>query len=554
MANIDAICQACDPKVQTVFGPGGTRQSEVIAGDLFVSDQCFVRDEIRFLNNGRLIFVPIVQGERERYLDEYFVICRKLTIIGGSDPIIINPCGPDDPGKLYSGNNVITWRDRLVSAAAGAGPNPFHATDGTSHDPNNWSDVGQGNGGAAGGSGGNGVGGSKGTMGRDAPKFSLVVLEVEAGLVSHLTIDFDGQNGGRGGRGQNGGAGGNGMGGRDGDTDPDWPSADDCERQPGSGGNSGNGGDGGPGGPCGNGGRAGDITIWSTNDQITTGPLISGKVTYVNDGGSGGEGGLGGVGGKAGLFAGKPGFKTSACDAASSGGVGSDGQPGGLPNGPGSLDTIGSTGAHGAAATVKFNPLALGHCADVLPLPITVAPIAPPLHVCRGFSNPATAEASITGQNLLQVTSVTTSLAGVTATIRNTSTDTQLDLLFSLTAGSALGAGNLVLHPAFGADVTLPGVLTADKFLVTAVAPANGARGTAVAVTITGTCFDSTAVIQSVNVGGVGVNVVNVVVIDDHTIQCTFEIASLAPANARSVTVHLGLLQHTLVNAFTVTP
>ena len=60
MANIDAICQACDPKVQAVFGPGGTRQSEVIAGDLLVSDQCFVRDEIRFLNNGRLIFVPIV--------------------------------------------------------------------------------------------------------------------------------------------------------------------------------------------------------------------------------------------------------------------------------------------------------------------------------------------------------------------------------------------------------------------------------------------------------------------------------------------------------------
>ena len=285
MANIDAICLACDPKVRDVFLPGGTRQSEVIAGDLFVSDQCFVRDEIRFLNNGRLIFVPRERdGHELPYFKEYFVICRKLTIIGGSDPIILNPCGPDDPGHLYQGNDVITWRDRLVSAASGPGPNPFHAADGASHDPNNWSDVGQGNSGAAGGNGANGGGGSNGANGRhaldvqprEAGGFSLVVLEVEAPIGSHLTIDFDGQNGGKGGRGQNGGAGGNGMGGRDGETDPDWPSADDCERQPGSGGSSGSGGDGGRGVKGGDGGHAVEITILSTPAQIGAGPLISG--------------------------------------------------------------------------------------------------------------------------------------------------------------------------------------------------------------------------------------------------------------------------------------
>ena len=111
----------------------------------------------------------------------------------------------------------------------------------------------------------------------------------------------------------------------------------------------------------------------------------------------------------------------------------------------------------------------------------------------------------------------------------------------------------MILHPAFGADVVLAGVITVDRFQVTGIVPANAARGNAVAVTISGACFDSGAVIQTVNVGGVGVNVVNVVVVDDHTVTCTFDIAALAPANARSVTVHIGPSQHTLVNGFTVT-
>jgi hypothetical protein len=41
--------------------------------------------------------------------------------------------------------------------------------------------------------------------------------------------------------------------------------------------------------------------------------------------------------------------------------------------------------------------------------------------------------------------------------------------------------------------------------------------------------------------------------VDDHTIQCIFDIAALAAQTARSVTVQTGLLSHTLLNAFTVT-
>lgn len=564
MANLDTVCQLCDPHVREVFDPViGTRKSAYLTGDELIEDRCYVRDEIRFLNTGRLIFVPRDRDGVKRYEEEYFVICRKLVIIGGNPPVTLIPCKADDPGKTYQGNNVITWWDRLAPAPS---PNahPGAAADGKSHDPNNWTsaDNPKGNHGADGGDGAPGLPGKDAGTGntkdappaRHAPKFTLVALEVEAQLGSHLTIDFDGQNGGRGGRGQNGGDGGNGMGGRDGETDPDWPSADDCERQPGNGGNSGSGGAGGAGGRGGNGGNAGEITIISTQQEITTGPLVSGKVTYVHDGGDGGEGGLGGIGGKAGLFPGKPGFKTSACDPATSGAGGADGSPAGFPNGPGSPDLQGPPGAAGQPAAFVRLTLTPGRCADLIPLPVTVDQIGlQPSMLCRGFASAASADAKLTGQNLGQVTGVATNLAGVTAVVKNSSTDTQLDLEFTIAGNSAVGAGNLTLTRAFGAPPTLPNAVTVQKFQVTGIAPASGARGGAVAVTISGSCFDASALIQTVTASGLGVNALNIVVVNAQTIQCVFDIAGAAPLGARSVTVKTGLHQHTLINAFTVT-
>jgi hypothetical protein len=344
------------------------------------------------------------------------------------------------------------------------------------------------------------------------------------------------------------------MGGRDGETDPDWPSADDCERQPGNGGNTGSGGPGGQGGRGGQGGNAGEITLITTQQQLATGPLVSGKATWVHDGGDGGEGGLGGIGGRAGLIAGKPGFKTSACDAATSGSVGADGPPAGFPNGPGSPDLPGPPGGSGQFANLIPLPLRPGTCADLIPLPMTVdAAGLQPATLCRGFANPATETAKLAGQHLGQVTGVATSLAGVTVAIKNSSTDTQLDLEFTIAGNSALGPGSLTLTRDFGPPLTVPNAVTVQRFQVTAIAPASGARGGQVAVTISGSCFDATALLQQVTASGLGVNALNVVVVNDQTIQCVFDIAGAAPLGARSVTVKTGLHQHTLLNAFTVT-
>ena len=553
MPEINTLCDTCNNGVSAVFDPGtGSRKKEVIAGDLLVSDACFVRDEIRFINNGRLIFVP----KKDEYLQHYYVICRRLIIIGGHQPATLLPCGPDDPGSQYAANNVITWQDRLHSAKSGDNW-PSSAADGEPFNPNVYQDLGQGNDGKPGGPGTPGAKGKSGDPGKKAPNFTLLALEVEVGAEDHLTIDFDGQSGGDGGKGQNGGKGGNGMRGRIGQSDTSWPGKS-CERQPGNGGTGGRGGDGGPGGDGGKGGDAGNITIISTKNNITgAGAFINGRISYVNDGGTGGKGGKTGTGGTGGL-PGKAGLPTSECDEARDGDPGGDGEPEVLS---GADPYPGSTGTHGSPGTWLVEELATGFCADKIPIPIQFdSGTLTPSTYCRGFSTPATCEGSITGQYMSQVIQVSTNLANVTIAKKITSTDTQLDLKITIDGNSGLGAGNLTFKRAFGADQTLNNAITVKRFQVSSISPAQGQKGTSVNVTISGQCFDSSASIQQVTVSGGGVSALNVLIVNETTIQCVFDIGSgvLVQANARDVTVTMGnigqVFTHTLIGGFTVQP
>ncbi len=553
MSNLTTACQTCVAAVDHVFHPGtGTRQVEVLAGDLTVTEQCFVRDEIRFLNSGRLIFAPR-DREGKEYFDQYFVICRKITVIGGfkSGGGIV-PCGPDDPGTEYKNNNVITWLDRLQSAATGAAI-VAPASNGTSF--GGWVDMGQGNNGHDGDRGDTGGTGNPGGPGKSAPRqLTIVAVEIEVQPLGHLNIDWDGQNGGDGGRGQNGGNGGKGMNGNNGRTDHSIWSGSSCGQDPGNGGNGGPGGDGGHGGPGGRGGNAGDIVIISTKANILTGDFANGNVSYRNDGGDSGRGGGSGTGGSGGL-PGVPGFPTSACGNAFPGQLGVPGTPFPLPPPIDTDPNRGAIGGHGTPAALVFQEIETNTCADLLPLPMTFDPSGlQPAAYCRGFSTPATGDGSITGQDLLQATDVSSSLAGVTPSIVHlTSTDTKLDLHFAFAGNSALGAGNLIFKRAFGPDQTLNNALTVQRFEALAVAPTSGAKGSTVNVTITGHCFDPSAAFQQVLVSGLGVSVFNVLVVDDHTVQCVFDINALTASGPKDVTVKMGLATHTLLNAFTVT-
>lgn len=544
MADLNLVCEHCRSAIDALIA-ADPRPSVTISGDLAWGECCFVRDEIRFLNNGRLIFEP---RRNEEYCREYFVVCRKLVIVGGGPPITLNPCGPEDPGNIYKNKNAITWRHRLEVEPT-AVPNPFTAADGQSFAQ--WQDQGQGNSGRTGGAGADGNPGSAGRAGRDAPDFTLIALEVEfLNLDAHLIIDFDGQVGGTGGRGQNGGKGGKGMNGREGSSDTSWPGTG-CDRQPGHGGDGGVGGDGGPGGRGGDGGDAGDITVITSRDNISAGIFVGGKFTFVNDGGNEGAGGLGGFGG-AGGGGGSAGFKSSECDAADNGQGGDAGFPP-VSLGAGSTANQGPHGGAGSPGSLAFLEISDPLCIANLPLPVQVAAVDPPV-LCRGFSTPANnVPVSVTGANLAQVSSVAVGLAGVTAAILPSSTDTDLALRFDILGNSALGQGSLTLQRAVGAPHVLANAIEVKRFEVLAVSPTSVARGAEGVLTITGQCFDPGAAIQQVNISGFGVTVPTVAVLDSTTVQCTVQVGAAAALGARNVTVKTGALQHTLVNALTVT-
>lgn len=138
MATLNQVCENCREAIDSVFS-ASPRPSEIISGDFLFNKCCFVRDEIRFLDPGRLIFTP--NQEKDGYCDEYFVICRKLIIVGGGEPGTLDPCGTEDPGNIYKNKNAITWKDRLEINSS-SNPSPIDAADGANF--GGWQDQGRG--------------------------------------------------------------------------------------------------------------------------------------------------------------------------------------------------------------------------------------------------------------------------------------------------------------------------------------------------------------------------------------------------------------------------
>lgn len=559
MANAEQYLDAilADPKckleVEKVFGATPRAAPQVVIGELHTKDCCFVRDEIQFINGGRLIFDPDPDNdanrERHGYCETYSVICRKIRVVGGGKPLDVTPCSAENPGSTYATKNVITWGHRLIQAQAGADPNPLSATAAQNFNYHaKWtSGKGIGDNGKNGDDGPAGIPGNSGEGGMPGPNFVLVCLEVEmVGVGAHLVLDWDGQVGGKGGRGQNGGDGGHGVNGRIGESDTSWPGTG-CDRQPGNGGKGGNGGDGGPGGTGGAGGSGGDIAVLSTQTDLT-GVFVGGDFTYVFDGDNAGEGGSAGIGGKAGK-GGNAGFPTSECGDAADGVDGLNGQPETF----GSTLNKGAAGFPGAPGNIAFLPIVKHPVSNLIPLPIGVSSVTPTTY-CRPFGGPANnLEGTVTGTHLAQVTGVATGITGVTLTKKATSTDTQLDLKVDLAGNSGLGSGDLVFSRDFGSGLTKTGAITVMRFEVLAVAPGSGARGTQVNATVTGQCFDPSAAVIHVLVSGIGVTATNVAPLNDTTLLCTLDIGALAALGARDVTVVMGAKTHTLLNAFTVT-
>ncbi len=442
MAQINGVCTTCSAATNAVFDPAtGSRESVVIGGDLLVTEPCFVRDTITFLNQGRLIFAPRGEGKEKRYADSYNVICRKLVIIGGGKPGDQPPCSAGDGGSLHTGKNAITWLDRLHRAPNGSAQP--QAAMGASFNPNVWQDQGQGPDGQNGGHGADGGTGHPGARGRDAPRtLNIVALEVVMGPGDHLIVDWHGQAGGNGGEGQRGGDGGKGMGGRDGVVDESW-TGDSCGSQPGDGGDGGDGGRGGTGGTGGDGGAGGAIWVISTPDNLgVNGPFVTGGFHYVYSGNNAGEPGSGGKGGRGSQQAGKPGKPQGPCDQDAE--AGNPGQPGPLE--PTQDGGLGAPGASGAAGSRKFEPVEpprSGTCADLLPLPLRIDAVAP----AAGVRNSSVAVV-VTGagfQPAAALHSVQVSGLGVTVSNVVTVSDTQIQCQVDIAASAPASARDLTV-------------------------------------------------------------------------------------------------------------
>jgi hypothetical protein len=539
----DVCCALCRADMTSEFGPSPARTQVIISSPTVVPGPCYVHDQITFRSPGQLIFAP--NADEGVKLEEYAVICRKLIVSGGKAPTVTNPCNPGDPGTQYANTNLITWQGRLTSAASGASiPPPAPQPPASGQD---------GTAGQTGNSGAPGRSPAGKQQGQAPAKLVIVAIEVEIVDNGNLVIDWAGQDGGDGGPGQIGGNAGSGTTGNDG-SNAGWPSSG-CDTATGNGGNGGAGGAGGMGGPGGKGGAGGQIVIVSTTQNVAaSGPFQNPhSFTYVTTsvGGKAGAGAHGGLGGDGG----QPGAKSSECAAGSRGT-------------PGSSQTavFGASGAAGAPGTSpspnpEFEVLTTDACADPVSRPLIFAGNSLPQVFRRCSSGAASGTLTLAGQFLDQVNNVSCSLSGVSASILSSS-DTQLKVSVTVPANSATGLGDLTFNYAFppARTQTLSGAVQVNVCTATSIAPATGAQGSTVSVTISGLAFDPSAAIHDVTVSGAHVTVTpgTVTVVDDNTITCQFVIAAAAAKTARDVTLTAGATvasacQSTLVASFTVT-
>jgi hypothetical protein len=542
MSDLTAVCTLCSTEIGAQFtGATPTRALQTITGPpVYCTTNCYVADEIRFVSPSMLIFKPDSTSDKGNDAREFAVICRKLVIDGGTMPTNSSPCNPGDPGTRYGNTNLISWIGRLTSADSGA-PLPPPAPQAPQTGANGTTGA-QGNSGAAGTS-------PVGSPGDSPASLVVFALEVEVLNKGNLVVDWAGQNGGEGGLGQVGGNAGSGTPGTSG-SDASWPSSG-CSHAAGDGGPGGSGGAGGKGGDGGRGGNAGQILVISTSQNLSGAFSDSHTVTFLttSQGGKGGNGAKGGLGANGGV-------KGAGSGECAPGVSGTDGTP--------LTSQVAATGAPGSSGTSptpnpKLEKVTGPSCATSIPRALVFSGGGSATNFYRCSSGSASGKLSLAGQYLDQVASVATSLSGVTATIDSSSTETLLVLDIAAAANSATGLGDLIFTYTFPTTMTqtLGGAINIEVPLALSIAPASGARGATVNVTITGQAFDMPLASYAISVSGTDVTVLTPTYVNSTTLTASFQIGSGASETARDVTVKVGSTSSPCVSvlaaSFTVT-
>jgi hypothetical protein len=141
---------------------------------------------------------------------------------------------------------------------------------------------------------------------------------------------------------------------------------------------------------------------------------------------------------------------------------------------------------------------------------------------------------TLTGTGLTGTTSVNFSGNGITVTNLVVNSNTSVTATINIAAFAPAGARNVTVTAPGGNSNAVTFTVTVPPAGLFSIAPAQGARGTAQPVVLTGISLTGAT---AVNVTGGGITVSGLTVVNDTTVDATFTISPTAALTARNVTV-----------------
>ncbi len=225
-----------------------------ITGEKRWSDALLKADILKFESKSRLVLAPTGDTKVSGCSTTLVIMAGEIDIV---DHAVITwdlDGSPGDPPELVYDPDTPAPNNMSVAAPG------FNGTSFPGEGP--WSQANPG------GNAGAGHTGAKGTSGLNAPELQIFVGKVNQAFNDAITVNFKGQDGGRGGTGGKGGTGGNGQKGGASQAGDSWYDGDQCNREPGRGGNGGKGGNAGFPGLGGAGGNGGIIKVFATQQAL----------------------------------------------------------------------------------------------------------------------------------------------------------------------------------------------------------------------------------------------------------------------------------------------
>jgi hypothetical protein len=194
------------------------------------------------------------------------------------------------------------------------------------------------------------------------------------------------------------------------------------------------------------------------------------------------------------------------------------------------ISSSAATGAHNTWVVTSAGS------SNMLTFTVTGAGSAPTLTSVTPNSGVQGAAVSVTlaGTNFIAGATVGATGSGITVSNVTVTSSTQITATLTLAANATLGASSISVTTSGGVSNTVPFTVNAAAPTLTSVTPNNGAKGTAVNVTLAGSGFMTGA---TVGVTGSGITVGNVTVVSGTQITATLTIAAGATPGAYNLSV-----------------